>query len=180
VARKVGLPPKAPLKERYGLLLKLNRIGKNGQMFKVYKFRTMVAFSEYVQEHIYRKNHLDLKGKFRNDKRVTILGGLLRKFWIDEWPMFINLFRGEMKLVGVRPLSPQYLKLYDPVVAKRRQSVKPGLIPPYYVDLPTTLEEIQASELKYIERYHKAPFKTDVIYFFKALWNIFIGGARSK
>ncbi|MDI3520154.1 MAG: hypothetical protein PWR04_142 [Anaerophaga sp.] len=180
VARKISRPPASRLKERYGLLLSLNRVGREGKMIRVYKFRTMVAFSEYVQEHIYRKNKLGANGKFRDDKRVTILGGIFRKFWIDEWPMIINLLKGEMKLVGVRPLSPQYLALYDPDVVRRRLSVKPGLVPPFYADLPSTLEEIQASEIRYIERYKQAPFRTDVIYLFRALWNIVGCGARSK
>lgn len=180
VARKVSAPPRPPLKERYGLLFSQERIGQHGKKIKVYKFRTMVAFSEYVQEHIYRHNSLDRKGKFRDDKRVTILGGFFRRFWLDEWPMLINLLKGDMKLVGVRPLSEQYLKLYDPEVIQKRLSVKPGLVPPYYVDLPSTLAEIQISEMRYIERYKKAPLKTDLIYFFKAFWNIIGCGARSK
>ncbi|WP_016778403.1 sugar transferase [Anaerophaga thermohalophila] len=180
VARKVTRPPASRLKERYGLLLSLKRVGKEGRMIRVYKFRTMVAFSEYVQEHIYRKNKLGAKGKFRDDKRVTILGSIFRKLWIDELPMIINLLKGEMKLVGVRPLSPQYLALYDPDVVRLRLSVKPGLVPPFYADLPSTLEEIQASEIRYIERYKQAPFRTDVIYLFRALWNIVGCGARSK
>ncbi len=179
VARKVSLPPEK-IKEHYGLLLGLERVGQNHKPIKVYKFRTMVAFSEYVQEHIYRRNHLHNGGKFRNDKRVTILGSWLRKFWIDEMPMLLNLFKGEIKLVGVRPLSPQYLALYKPEVIARRTQVKPGLIPPYYVDLPAGLDEIQASEIRYIEKWEKAPFRTDVSYFFRAVWTILSRGARSK
>jgi lipopolysaccharide/colanic/teichoic acid biosynthesis glycosyltransferase len=178
-ARKKDVPPVA-IKERYGLILKLQRVGQGGQPLNVYKLRTMVAFSEYVQDYVYRRNKLCGGGKFRNDKRVTILGGLLRALWIDELPMLANLIRGQIKLVGVRPLSPHYLALYDPEVIKRRISVKPGLIPPCYADLPADLKEIQASEMRYIERWEKAPFVTDVVYFFKALYNILLGGARSK
>jgi lipopolysaccharide/colanic/teichoic acid biosynthesis glycosyltransferase len=176
---KVDSSPRHP-RERYGLLLGLDRIGKGGETIKIYKFRTMVAFSEYIQEHIYKRNSLRTGGKFRNDKRVTILGGIFRKCWIDELPMVINIFKGEIKLVGVRPLSIQYLSLYRSEVAKLRTSVKPGLIPPYYVDLPSTLNEIQESEVRYIKKWQKAPFRTDVAYFFRALRNIVCRGARSK
>ena len=178
-ARKVASSPPV-LKENYGLLLGLNRVGQHGGPIRVYKFRTMVSFSEYVQEHIYRKNNLRKGGKFRNDRRVTLLGRIFRRFWIDEIPMLLNVLKGDVKLVGVRPLSPQYLALYSPEVVARRQEVKPGLIPPYYVDLPSTLEEIQASELKYIERWEKNPLLTDVRYFFLVLWNIIWHGARGK
>ncbi len=178
VARKMGEAPEEP-REQYGTLLAMNRIGQNGQVVKVYKFRTMVPFSEYVQGQLYEKNHLGKGGKFSNDRRITRMGAFLRKFWIDELPMVINLFKGEVKLVGVRPLSPQYLSLYEPAVAERRVKVKPGLVPPFYADLPQSLKEIQQSELKYIEQWENAPFKTDVRYFFKAAWNILIRGARS-
>ena len=57
---------------------------------------------------------------------------------------------------------------------------KPGFIPPYYVDLPKSLDEIIESELKYLENYEKAPLKTDIKYLFMALKNVFIRGIRSK
>ncbi|MFW6371465.1 MAG: sugar transferase, partial [Bacteroidota bacterium] len=179
VARKTAEPP-AQIRERYGLLLGLDRIGRNGNKIRIYKFRTMVAFSEYVQEHIYRRNNLCEKGKFKNDRRVTVLGGFFRKFWLDELPMIYNMLRGEIKLVGVRPVSQQYLSLYDPEVVKLRTSVKPGLIPPFYADLPVTLKEIQESEVHYIRQWQEAPLRTDLVYFFRVLKNILFHGARSK
>jgi lipopolysaccharide/colanic/teichoic acid biosynthesis glycosyltransferase len=177
--KKADIAPTKPI-EDYGLLVSLDRVGENGKIIKVHKFRTMVAFSEYLQQYIYEQNDLSKGGKFHNDKRITILGGLFRKFWFDELPMLANLLKGEIKLVGVRPLSSQYLALYDAEVAHRRVSVKPGLVPPYYADLPDTLEEIQASEMRYIEQWEKAPLKTDVIYFFRVLRNIIWAGIRSK
>lgn len=178
-ARKVALPPVNP-RENYSLTLRLSRVGKNGKRIRVYKFRTMVSFSEYVQEHIYKRNKLRKGGKFRNDRRVTILGGILRKYWLDELPMVINILKGDIKLVGVRPISDQYMSLYKPEVIRLRTSVKPGLVPPFYADLPSSLDEIQESEVRYIQRWQKAPFRTDLIYFFKALWNIVSCGVRSK
>jgi lipopolysaccharide/colanic/teichoic acid biosynthesis glycosyltransferase len=179
VARKVAAPP-AQVRERYGLLVGLDRVGKGGRIIKVYKFRTMVAFSEYIQEHIYRKNKLHDGGKFNNDRRVTILGRFFRKFWIDELPMVYNLLRREIKLVGVRPVSQQFLSLYDAEVIQLRTSVKPGLIPPFYADLPCTLKEIQESEVRYILQWQKSPLRTDLIYFFRIFRNILFRGARSK
>jgi lipopolysaccharide/colanic/teichoic acid biosynthesis glycosyltransferase len=179
VVRKVAEPP-AQAREGYGLLVGLDRIGQGGKIIKVYKFRTMVAFSEYIQEHIYKKNNLCEGGKFKNDTRGTILGGIFRNFWLDELPMVYNMLRGEIKLVGVRPASPQFLSLYDAEVIQLRTSVKPGLIPPFYADLPCTLKEIQESEVRYIRQWQKAPLRTDLIYFFRIFRNILFRGVRSK
>jgi hypothetical protein len=61
-----------------------------------------------------------------------------------------------------------------------RTRSRPGLIPPFYVDMPKTMEEIQASEQRYLEAYFKSPFLTDVKYFFKASYNIIFRKARSS
>ncbi|MCB0755956.1 MAG: hypothetical protein KDB98_10205, partial [Flavobacteriales bacterium] len=61
-----------------------------------------------------------------------------------------------------------------------RLKTKPGLVPPYYADLPKTLAEIQDSERRYLESYMRSPFTTDVRYFFKAFYNIIIKKARSN
>jgi len=164
----------------YGLLFKMKRIGKGGKEIKVYKLRTMVPFSEYLQEEFVQKNQLDKGGKICNDIRVTTLGKIMRKLWIDEIPNIVNLIKGEMKIVGVRPLSKQYLSLYSPELQKLREKIKPGIIPPFYVDLPETLEEIQESERKYINSYLQKPIRTDCNYFFKALGNILFKRLTSK
>ena len=164
----------------YGPLITLPRIGKDGEIFKVYKLRTMHPYSEYIQDYVYSLSDLQDGGKFKHDFRITSWGAFCRKIWFDELPMFINFFSGDMKLVGVRPLSKQYFSLYKPEVQKRRIKYKPGLVPPFYVDMPTNLEEIQASELKYFDAYDKNPFKTDIKYFFKSVWNIVFRKARSK
>ena len=164
----------------YGPFIKLNRIGKNGKIIKVYKLRTMHPYSEYLQEYIYERNKLDSGGKIKNDFRISPLGRIFRKFWIDEIPMFLNVFKGDMKIVGVRPLSEHFFNLYDNDLQRERIKNKPGLIPPYYVDLPKTMTEIMQSERKYLKLYNKSPIITDIKYFFMALKNIFFKGARSK
>ena len=164
----------------YGPIIALPRIGKGGEMLKVYKMRTMHPYSEYIQDYVYALYNLQDGGKFKHDFRVTSWGSFCRKIWLDELPMFINFFKGEMKLFGVRPLSKQYLSLYKPEVQARRIKYKPGLIPPFYADMPTDIEAIQASELKYFDAYDKHSFKTDFKYFFKSIWNIIAHKARSK
>lgn len=163
----------------YGPLIKLKRYGKDGKLFRVYKMRTMHAYSEYIQDYIYQQNDLQEGGKFKDDFRITTLGAIMRKLWIDELPMFINVFRGEMKLVGVRPLSKHYFNLYTEELRQKRIKFKPGLIPPFYADMPKTLEEIMDSEMKYLLAYEKNPLITDWRYFWKAMHNIFIKKARS-
>ena len=85
-----------------------------------------------------------------------------------------------MKLIGVRPLSKHYLSLYDDDLKELRVKVKPGLVPPFYADMPKTLEEIQDSERRYLYAYLKSPIGTDIKYFFKTFYNIVIKRARSK
>jgi len=77
-------------------------------------------------------------------------------------------------------LSRQYFKLYTIELQKLRIKNKPGLIPPFYVDYPKTLEEIMDSELKYLKAYEKHPFLTDWTYFWKAISNIIFRRYRSK
>lgn len=163
----------------YGALIRLNRVGKDGRIIGVYKVRTMHPYSEYLQPYIYEKNKLREGGKIRDDFRVTTIGAFARKFWIDELPMLINLIKGEVKLVGVRPLSKHFFDLYSPELKEKRIKYKPGLIPPYYADMPKTLEEVMASEMKYLESYERNPLKTDIVYLKKALYHIFIKKARS-
>ena len=173
LARKV----KAPIwddKPSGGLLIKLRRVGKDGKMIGVYKFRTMYSYSEYLQPYIYEHNHLQQGGKFAHDYRVTPWGRWMRKLWIDELPMIINLFKSDVKLVGVRPLSLHYFSLYTKDMQELRTKVKPGLLPPFYYDkqTPKTIEEVQASERRYVEAYLQHPVLTDFRYFFGTIGNI--------
>jgi len=179
VVEKVG-EPAFDYNPTYGPIISLNRYGKNAKLIKVYKMRTMHAYSEYLQSYVYENNDLDEGGKFKNDFRVTTLGKILRKFWLDELPMLINLLKGDMKLFGIRPLSKQYYNLYNEELRERRIKYKPGLVPPFYVDMPKTLEEIMESEKKYLDLYDKNPFLTDWKYFWKAFQNIVFKKARSK
>lgn len=178
-ARKAGDP--LPVNENiYGPLIALPRVGKNGEMIKVFKLRTMHPYSEYIQDYVYKLYDLQEGGKFKNDFRITSWGAVCRKIWIDELPMLINLFKGNMKLVGVRPLSKQYFELYRKDVRERRIKYKPGLIPPFYAHMPSDLEGIQESEMKYLDEYDRSPFLTDFRYFLKSVWNILFKRARSS
>lgn len=178
VARKKGKPV-YDQNPTYGPLIRLKRHGKNGKLFNVYKLRTMHAYSEYLQKYVFEHNNLQEGGKFKNDFRITTEGRFFRKFWLDEIPMIFNVLKGDMKIVGVRPLSSHYFNLYSEELKQKRIKYKPGLVPPFYVDLPKTFEEIMDSEMRYLEAYEKSPLLTDIKYFFKAFYNILIKHARS-
>jgi len=176
-AKKVGASNKED--KKHGLFIKLKRVGKNGKKITVYKVRSMYPYSEYLQDYIYQHNNLQEGGKFKDDFRISPIGKYIRKMWIDEIPMFFNLLKGDMKFFGVRPLSNQYFNLYPKELQVLRTQTKPGLVPPFYVDMPRTLNEIIQSEMNYLKAYQKAPLKTDCIYFVKALNNILLKGKRS-
>jgi lipopolysaccharide/colanic/teichoic acid biosynthesis glycosyltransferase len=177
VKNGVTIPEK---KNFYSMFFKMKRIGKNGKTIYVYKLRTMHPFSEYIQDFIYELNGFGDGGKIKDDFRVAPWGKFLRKYWFDELPMFINLFKGELKLVGVRPLSCSMFNQYPHDLQKLRISTKPGLVPPYYSDMPISFEEILESERKYLIAYQKNPVKTDIKYFFMCWYNILIKKARSS
>jgi lipopolysaccharide/colanic/teichoic acid biosynthesis glycosyltransferase len=179
VARKTG-EPHFPENPTYGPFVKLERIGYRGKKIRVYKLRTMHPYAEYLQDYIYKMQGLDEGGKFRSDFRVSTLGRILRTFWLDELPMLLNLLKGDLKLVGVRPLSEHYFNLYSKKLQEKRIEYKPGLIPPFYADNPKTLDEIMESEINYMEAYKKHPFLTDFKYFFRAGFNIIFKRYRSR
>jgi lipopolysaccharide/colanic/teichoic acid biosynthesis glycosyltransferase len=164
----------------YGPLIKLSRIGKHGKLLSVYKLRTMHPYAEYLQKYIYERSELKDGGKFNEDFRVTTTGRFFRKVWLDELPMIINLFKGDLKIVGVRPLSQHYYSLYSKELQEKRIQTKPGLIPPFYYDMPKTMQEIQESEMRYLLAYDKRPFLTDWRYFWGAIFNIIFKKARSQ
>ena len=179
VAKRVKQPESIGIRI-YGPFIKLHRFGKNGKMFSVYKMRTMHPYSEYLQKYIYENNQLSVGGKFNRDVRINTVGKFMRKYWIDELPMLFNLVKGDMKLVGVRPLSSQYFSLYTKELQEKRIRHKPGLLPPFYADMPGTLDEIQDSEDTYLtECDTKGIFRTDLKYFFLILKNIVFKKARS-
>jgi lipopolysaccharide/colanic/teichoic acid biosynthesis glycosyltransferase len=171
------IPDKHP---SFGFFFKMQRIGKGNKLITVYKIRTMHPYAEYLQEYIYEQNNLKDGGKFKDDFRITSWGRFFRKLWIDELPMAINFLKGEIKLVGVRPLSKQYLNLYTDELKEKRIHAKPGLVPPFYADLPVSLDEIMQSELRYLDLHIQHPFKTDFNYFFKAFKNIVFKNARTN
>lgn len=164
----------------YGPLVKMKRVGRDKKIIEVYKMRTMHPYSEYLQEYLFDKHGTKDGDKITYDYRITTWGRLMRVFWIDELPMLINWFKGDLKLVGNRPLSVHKFYTYPEYLQDYRTKFKPGLIPPFYADMPESPEEFYKTEMNYLKAYEKAPFKTDVKYFFKAIFNIVFRNARSR
>ena len=111
---------------------------------------------------------------------MTEWGKVFRKVWIDELPQIVNYLHGDLNLVGVRALSQHYFSLYPKEMQEFRTRFKPGLVPPYYADMPNSFEEIVASERTYLEQKQQHPLLTDVRYFSKAFYNILFKKARSR
>ena len=110
------------------VLFRQKRSGLNGRPFTIYKFRTMVTNAEQLKHELAAMN--EMSGpvfKVTNDPRITPLGRVLRRYSLDEFPQLFNVLRGEMSLVGPRPLPVDEVKRFDDLAHRRRLSVKPGL-----------------------------------------------------
>ena len=110
------------------ILFKQQRSGLNGRPFTIFKFRTMVTNAEQLKHELAAMN--EMSGpvfKVTLDPRITPVGKYLRKFSIDEFPQLFNVLRGEMSLVGPRPLPVDEVKRFNDLAHRRRLSVKPGL-----------------------------------------------------
>jgi exopolysaccharide biosynthesis polyprenyl glycosylphosphotransferase len=92
------------LGSRGPVFFRQTRVGRNGQRFEIFKFRSMVADAEDRKPELAHLNETDGLFKMAEDPRVTPIGRLLRATSLDELPQLINVFRGEMSLVGPRPL----------------------------------------------------------------------------
>jgi exopolysaccharide biosynthesis polyprenyl glycosylphosphotransferase len=134
----VALIVLAPLFLAIGLVVKFTsdgptffrqtRVGLNKRMFNIYKFRTMFADAERLQDALLSMN--EMTGpvfKINQDPRVTPIGRILRKTSLDELPQLYNVLKGEMSLVGPRAMSLRDYQLFDTDWHRRRFSVKPGI-----------------------------------------------------
>jgi len=110
------------------VLFRQRRSGLNGEPFTMLKFRSMVSDAEQRKHELEALN--EMSGpvfKVTNDPRITPIGRFLRRYSVDELPQLINVLRGEMSLVGPRPLPVAEVKRFDDMAHRRRLSVKPGL-----------------------------------------------------
>ena len=150
-----------------------NRVGKNGKQFRFYKFRSMVPDAESMLDGLLEKNEMDGPAfKMKDDPRITRVGKFIRKSCIDELPQLINIFKGDMSLVGPRPPLPREVEMYDDY-QMQRLSVIPGLTCYWQVQPERnsiSFDDWMKCDLKYIEN---RSFKTDLIIIFKTVGAVF-------
>jgi exopolysaccharide biosynthesis polyprenyl glycosylphosphotransferase len=104
------------------------RVGFNKRRFRMLKFRTMIADAEKQQEMVDHLNEVEGPVfKIRKDPRITRIGVFLRRFSIDEFPQLINVLKGDMSLVGPRPLWVRDAERIEEQWHKRRFSIRPGI-----------------------------------------------------
>jgi exopolysaccharide biosynthesis polyprenyl glycosylphosphotransferase len=143
------------LSDRGPALFVQTRVGKGGRSFRIYKFRTMVVDAEQHRTQLLASNDSDgVLFKLRKDPRVTAVGAHLRRWSFDELPQLINVFLGDMSLVGPRPALPTEAKEYADHV-RRRLVVKPGLTGLWQVNGRSDLswEESVRLDLRYVENW---------------------------
>ena len=107
-------------------------------------------------------------------------GKILRRYWLDEVPQLINLLKGDLKLVGCRPVSQRYFQDIPKEIQELRLTQKPGCIPPYVaLNRMGSVDSVLEAEKEYLHEKLAHPYTTDIKYFFKAIYNILIKQKRS-
>ena len=147
------------------------RIGKNGKIIKLYKFRSMVINAELIksftpeQMREYKENY-----KLTNDPRITKVGKFLRKTSLDELPQLINIINGDLSIIGPRPVVADELEKYG-VNKDKFLSVTPGLTGYWAANgrSNTTYEQRMEMELYYIDN---LSLKMDIKVFFKTILSV--------
>jgi exopolysaccharide biosynthesis polyprenyl glycosylphosphotransferase len=143
------------LSDRGPALFTQVRVGKDGRAFRIYKFRTMVVDAEQRKAELLATNETDgILFKLRNDPRITAVGAHLRRWSVDELPQLINVFLGDMSLVGPRPALPDEAQKYAEHV-HRRLVVKPGITGLWQVSGRSDLswDESVRLDLRYVENW---------------------------
>ena len=141
----------------HSIFYRQKRLGKHGKEIRIFKFRTMVANAEEILEDWLKNNPEKRKEYLRdrkidNDPRITKVGNILRKTSLDEFPQFLNIFLGDMPLIGPRPVVPDEVKKYGKQKNKFL-SLRPGLTG-YWAShgrSNTTYKERIKMELYYID-----------------------------
>ncbi len=141
------------------------RLGKNGKVFKIIKFRTMVVNAEHIGD--------GLKVKSENDNRITRVGKILRKTSLDELPQFVNVLKGEMSIIGPRPPVTYHPHKYEDYSdeQKKRFNVRPGItgLAQVRVRNSASWDDRIKIDVEYTE---KISFIMDIKIFFETFLNI--------
>lgn len=163
------------------MIYRQRRIGKDYKIFYVYKFRSMCRNAEQIHEHMKEESgETEISFKLKDDPRVTKVGRIIRKFNIDELPQLINILKGDMSLVGPRPLpdyesndmQKRYGEKYD-----KRYTVPQGLTCYWQISDrgSVTFEDRMEMDCRYAE---DCCLKTDIILILKTFFSTVIGKAE--
>lgn len=155
------------------IFFRQKRSGLRGKVFEVYKFRTMVVNAEEMRDELMDKNEMDGPVfKIANDPRITRVGKILRKTGIDEFPQFINVFLGDMSVVGPRPPLPKEVEQYERWQL-RRLAMQPGITCLWQVARDRnkiTFEEWMNMDMEYIDNWSVA---LDMVIILKTIRTVF-------
>ena len=141
------------------VLFRQQRAGRHGTPFQMLKFRTMVPDADKLLDQVKEESGNEMDGpvfKLDNDPRIFPLGRFLRKFSIDELPQLWNVLKGEMSMVGPRPLPVYEVEQFEHMAHRRRLSVKPGLTCLWQIsgrNQITSFEDWVRLDLDYIDRW---------------------------
>ncbi|MBP9997241.1 MAG: sugar transferase [Lachnospiraceae bacterium] len=136
-----------------------NRVGRNGRVFRMYKFRSMYTDADERKKELMKDN--ELSGpmfKMENDPRITKVGRFIRKTSIDELPQFYNILKGDMSLIGTRPPTVEEFEQYN-MHYRRRLSITPGLTGLWQVSGRSDIEDfddVVKLDLEYIDNWSLA------------------------
>lgn len=163
IAIAIKLESKGPV------FFKHTRIGKGGKIIKIYKFRSMVENAEDLIKNFTPEQMKEYKENYKltNDPRITKVGNILRKTSLDELPQLINILKGELSIIGPRPVVKDELEKYGKDIPKFL-SVTPGLTGYWAANgrSCTSYEERMKMELYYIDN---LSLKMDLKVFFKTI-----------
>ena len=172
------IAPAVKLESPGPLIFKQKRVGKNGRYFYIYKVRSMYQDAEARKQELLAQNEMSgLMFKMKDDPRITKVGKFIRKTSIDELPQFINVFLGDMSLVGTRPPTVNEFKQYEGH-HKRRLSMKPGITgmwQAYGRKTVTDFEDIVKMDLDYIDNWS---IGLDIKILFKTVASVFTTGGQ--
>ena len=150
------------------------RVGKNGKLFRFYKFRSMVVDAESRLKELQDFNEMDGPVfKIRNDPRVTRVGHFIRKTSIDELPQLINIIKGDMSIVGPRPALPGEVEKYSDY-ERQRLLVKPGLTCYWQVSGRNNIafNEWMAMDMQYV---HEHNLRIDIMMIINTIYSVIKG-----
>lgn len=155
-------------------------LGEGKKPIKIYKLRTMCLDADKRLDDVIN-GFFDSLGKPIDDFRFVWVGKFLRRYWIDELPQLYNLAKGDIKLVGVRPMREIDWKRYPAEIMEKALRQKPGLMGVQYAHQKTSNFEDHLSYLEaYLNSWEKNPEKTDREYLSRIVFNILFRGVRSS